>query len=215
LRKIALLLIAAVAAFAGCSTPGMRGSGNVISEPRTISGFTAVKLKGDGQLVIDQNGSESLVISADDNLLPYVTSEVSGSQLIIGTKDDTRISPSKEIVYKVSAKSLNSIELGGSGSVDAKGIQTDRMKLVLGGSGTISAAGAADQQEIVLAGSGAYQGGNLKGKDVSINIMGSGDAVLAASQKLDATIMGSGSIKYIGDPAVTQHVLGSGSIEKQ
>jgi hypothetical protein len=214
-RKAGLILLAAFSALAGCHAPGVRGTGNVISEPRTVGGFTAVKLKGNGQLLIDENGTESLVITADENLLPYITTEVSGSQLIIGTKDDVNINPSKDIVYKLSAKNLNSIELGGSGTVEAKGIQTDRMKLVLGGSGTISAAGTADEQEILIAGSGGYEGGNLKGKDVSINIMGSGDALLAASQKLDATIMGSGSIKYIGDPTVTQHILGSGSVGKQ
>ena len=127
----------------------------------------------------------------------------------------TRIRPSREIVYRVSAKSLNGITLSGSGTVDATGINADSLKMMLNGSGRISASGRADQQEIDLNGSGDFQGANLKGKTVSVSIAGSGDGVVAASETLDVTVMGSGSIEYIGDPKVTQTSLGSGSVKKR
>jgi Putative auto-transporter adhesin, head GIN domain len=216
--------IAALVVLAGCDSininnsinpNSIKGSGNEKSEPRTISSFTSVKLKGNGQLLIDENGTESLVVTTDENLLPYVTTEVSGGELIIDTKDSANLNPTKNIVYKLTVKDIHAIDLAGSGTVDAKGIKTERLKIMLGGSGNISAAGTADQQEVTIAGSGDYQGGNLKSNDVTVNIMGSGGVVLAAAKKLDATIMGSGSIKYAGDAVVTQHILGSGSIEKQ
>ena len=217
LRNLTFLLTTGLLVLtASCnSSQGIRGSGNVISEPRTVSGFNAVKLNGTGQVVIEENGSESLVITADDNLLPYLTTEVTNNQLILGTKDNANLNPSKDIMYKIGVKDLNVMELGGSGSMEAKGINTPRLKVMLGGSGTISASGMADEEEITLAGQGDYRGRDLKSKTATIDIMGSGDVVLNASDKLDANIMGSGSIKYVGDPAITKHVLGSGSIEKQ
>jgi hypothetical protein len=165
--------------------------------------------------VIEENGSESLTITADDNLMPYLTTEVNGSQLVLGTKDNANLNPSKDIIYKLAVKDLNAIEMGGVGSVDAKGIHTEKLKVVLGGSGSISTSGTAGEQEIMLAGEGNYHAKDLQSKAASISIMGTGDAVLNASEKLDANIMGSGSIKYVGDPVVTQHILGSGSIQKQ
>ncbi len=204
-------------AVAGCRvvSPAVRGSGNVISQTRAVGGFDEVTLKGEGQLVIDKNGTESLSITADDDLLPYLTSDVEGKHLILGTKNNVNLSPTKTITYKLSAKDLNAIELSGSGAIDAKGIHSDRLKLVLGGSGDLSIAGTADQQETTIAGSGNYHGENLKSKSVTISIYGSGDASLNASEKLNALIAGSGSVKYTGDATVTQQILGSGSVQKK
>jgi hypothetical protein len=215
-RKIKLFFTVSWLAFTvSCSSHGVSGSGNVVTESRSVSGFNSVKLKGTGQVVIEENGSESLTVTADDNLMSYLTTEVNGNQLVLGTKDNTNLSPSRDIIYKLAVKDLNAIEMGGVGSIDAKGIHTDRLKVVLGGSGSISTAGTADEQEITLAGEGNYRAKDLTSKTATINIMGNGDVVLNTSQKLDANIMGSGSIKYIGDPVVTQHILGSGSIQKQ
>jgi hypothetical protein len=222
MRKIQLLVFSLVAVFAtACNfdfnsgITGIKGSGKAVSESRAVSGFTGVSLKGTGQLLIDTNGTESLEITGDDNLLPEITSEIKGGELVLGTKDNVNISPSKDIVYKLSAKSLDSIELAGSGEIDAKGINTDRLKVLLGGSGNISAAGMAERQEVTIAGSGNYRGENLKTKASTVSIAGSGDAGVDASDKLDVTVAGSGSVKYSGDPKVTQNIMGSGSVDKR
>ena len=222
MRKVQLLVFSFVAVAAtACNfdfnsgITGIKGSGKVVSESRTVTGFTGVSLKGTGQLVIDLNGTESLEIAGDDNLLPEITSEIKGGELVLATKENVNISPSRDIVYKLSAKSLDSIELAGSGEIDAKGINTDRLKVLLGGSGNISAAGTAERQEVTIAGSGNYRGENLKTKASTVSIAGSGDADVAASDKLDVTVAGSGSVKYAGDPKVTQNITGSGSVEKR
>ena len=220
MRKILCSLVALPAALlAGCGFAGdfqgIRGSGTVVSETRPVAGFNTVSFRGSGQLTIDHGDTESLVITTDDNLLPYLISEVTGNQLVLGTKEHTNVNPSKDVVYKLTVKDLNAIEVAGSGDAAVKGIHTNRLKAVVAGSGSLSTAGAAEQQEIMIAGSGNYSGDALKSKNVTISIMGSGNAELAASDKLDVTIMGSGDIKYAGDPAVTQHIMGSGSVQKR
>ena len=218
MRRIQVLLMAVAVVAAGCgivTTPGIQGSGNVITETRKISGFKEVNLNGSGQLTLEQNGTESLTITADDNLMPYLTSEVSGNRLTLGTKEHTNVSPSKDVVYKLTVKDLNEITVAGSGSADAKGIHTDQLKVVVAGSGSLATAGTAERQEITIAGSGDYHGANVKSRMVSISIMGSGSADLDASDKLDATIMGSGDIKYSGNAVVSKNILGSGSVVKR
>src|SRR5215475_12652968 len=201
MRRIQILLmVVATLLAAGCGWQTVRGSGNAITEPRTVSGFREVSLRGGGQLMIDQNGTESLTITADENLLPYLKSEVSGNRLILGTREHTNLSPSKDIVYKLTVKDLNALEVAGDGSADAKGIHTDLLKVAVAGSGSLSAAGNADEQEIVIAGSGDYRGADVRSKAV---------------KKLDATIMGSGDIKYTGSPIISQNILGSGSVQKR
>jgi hypothetical protein len=185
------------------------------TETRTVSGFDAVNLGGTGRLTIEVTGTESLEITADDNLLPYLLSDVSGKVLTLGTKSRTNINPSKDPVYKLTVKDLSSITLGGSGAIMARDIHTDRLKVLLGGSGDISTAGTADDQDIVIGGSGSYHAADLKSKTATISIGGSGDADLNVTEKLNVTIAGSGSVTYAGEPTVTQHILGSGTVKKK
>src|SRR5580693_9215027 len=102
LFAIALTLLAF-----GCGTNSIVGSGKQATEPRNISGFRAVEVKGSGQLTVEQTGMESLTITADDNLLPYLTSDVSGGRLTLGTKENAGISSSSPVLYRLTVKSLD------------------------------------------------------------------------------------------------------------
>jgi hypothetical protein len=208
------LILASVLA-GGCFGPIVTGSGKVVTETRNVSGFSAVSLEGSGRLVIEQTGTESLTITGDDNLLPYIESSVSGKTLTLGEKDGTSISPSKDIVFKLTVKSLNNIDISGSGTADAKGLQAQALKVDISGSGEVSADGAADELNLGISGSGRYRGNTLRSKRARVDISGSGSAVLAVSEKLDANVSGSGSIEYIGDPQIQQDISGSGSVRKR
>jgi hypothetical protein len=212
----AVAIVALCASLAGCGTAEkVQGSGKVVSENRTVSGYDSISLSGTGKLEIEQNGSEALSITADDNLMQYLTSEVKGHRLVLEVKSGYNLSPSKQIVFKVGAKDLKEVACAGDTNATLKGVHTNELKLSIAGSGDISAEGTADSQEISIAGSGKYVGGGLKSKDTKVNVAGSGDAVLAVSDNLDVSIAGSGSIKYYGDPKIKQSVVGSGTIDKQ
>jgi hypothetical protein len=64
------------------------------------TGFTKVELSGTGELRIEKTGTESLTISAEDNILPRLTSKVSGDTLILGTKPTTIVT-TKPITYSL------------------------------------------------------------------------------------------------------------------
>src|SRR6186713_3267640 len=94
----------------GCwSTKQIKGSGNVISENRTVADFDTVSLAGSGKLELDQNGTEALSITADDNLLELLTSEVKGHRLVLAVKKGFNVNPSKPIVFKVNSKMLKGV----------------------------------------------------------------------------------------------------------
>jgi putative autotransporter adhesin-like protein len=200
---------------AGCDIAGVPGSGNVVSETRPVSGFSSVDLSGAGEVIVDRNGTESLTVSADDNLLPYLTTDVRGGVLTLGTKPGTNVNPSKRIVYKLTAKDLDGLSVSGSGSVEATGIKSARLLVDVSGAGQLHVSGSADQQDIAISGSGDYRAPDLDSKVATISISGSGNAALTVSDKLDANISGSGSVEYTGGAIVTQHISGSGSIRKR
>src|SRR5919199_763917 len=159
------------------------GSGNVVSESRNVSGFTEVALQSIGNLSIQQTGSESLTIEAEDNIIPKLRTEVNNGRLTIGVEPNTSIQTTKPINYKLTVKDLNALELSGAGRVDAENINTNNLKITNAGSGDVAASisannlnvtqrgsgdvkmsGKADSQDVNISGSGSYQAENLESK---------------------------------------------------
>jgi hypothetical protein len=187
---------------------------NVTSEPRNVSGFDEVELNGVGNLSIQQAGSESLTVEAEEDILPKLRTEVENNRLIIGPEPNTSIHTTEPINYKLTVKDLNALKVSGSGNVDAEDISTDELAVTISGAGDVKISGEADSQDIDISGSGDYQAEDLESKEVKIDVGGSGSAIVNVSDELDAEVSGSGSVEYIGDPAVNQDVSGAGEVKK-
>lgn len=75
-RTLALItsgvLVAAALLVAPVSHAATTGSGNVASEARTASGFQAISLRSSVDLVVRQGNRASVMVRADDNILPLV-----------------------------------------------------------------------------------------------------------------------------------------------
>lgn len=191
------------------------GSGRVVTESRPVSGIHAVSLAGVGELVIDQTGSESLTIEADDNIAPLITTEVTNGELIIGFRPNTIPVRTTELKYTLTVKSLDEINLSGAGTVDATNLAADRLVINSSGAGKITTAGKVTDQEVNLTGAGSYDGANLASENARIEISGVGGATVRVNKTLDVRISGAGSVEYIGSPTVDQEISGAGSVKQR
>jgi hypothetical protein len=211
--RVAPVLLAILLLVTACSVA--RGSGKLATESRQVSGFSKVELSGVGEVMIDKTGDESLTISAEDNLLPKLTSEVSGGTLVLGTKPNTSIVPTKPITYTLTVKDLTGLAVSGSGSIRAINLSTSSLSSEISGSGAITASGTVDDQTLDISGSGKYQADQLTSKRAKIQISGSGSASVLVSDMLEVKMSGSGSLTYSGNPQITQEVSGSGKLIKK
>jgi hypothetical protein len=210
-RALALLAVGSVVT--ACSATA--GSGQLATQSRQVSGFTSVELAGVGELSIDQTGTESLTVSAEDNLLPLLTSEVEGDTLILGKKPNTRIVTTKPITYTLTMKDITGLAVSGSGTINAPKLTTAALRIEISGSGVITTAGNVDDQSLEISGSGRYLADGLTSKTTTAEISGSGTANVVASNALDVKISGSGTLTYSGNPQVSQTVSGSGKLIKK
>ena len=212
----ACLLLSVGVGIGACVINAVSGSGNITTELRTVPSFSNVSLSGSGQVILEQTGTESLTVTTDDNLLPYIRTEVKGNTLELGFKDlMTNLRPTHDIVFKLTVKTLEGLDISGSGRVDAKGLNPGPLTIGISGSGEVSAEGTVDDLGLTISGSGNYRGEHMRSKRATIGISGSGGALVAASEQLKADVSGSGSIEYVGDPQVSQHTSGSGSVRKR
>lgn len=218
--KFVILMIALLGLFTACTNDNgpvesVRGSGNVITEGREVSGFTAVSLQGVGQLEIDQTGTESLSITADENLLPYIKTNVRGGKLIISIQGNTLFNNVTELTYHVTVETIDSIELDGAGSIEVSHLDTDDWRVNLDGTGNITASGQANKQTVEINGAGAYTADELTSQEVSVRHSGAGTAVVQVSDQLDVRIDGLGTVEYIGNPTITQTINGLGAVQQR
>jgi hypothetical protein len=211
--RVAVALLAVMLLVTACSIT--RGSGRLATEPRQVSGFTKIELSGTGEVTVQKTGTESLTISAEDNILPRLTSKVSDGTLDLGTKANAKISPTKPITYSVTVKDLTGLAVSGSGTIHVTNLTTAALSIDISGSGTITANGTVDDQDLEISGSGRYQAEQLASKTVKAQISGSGTASVLATDRLDVEISGSGTLTYSGNPQVQQEISGSGRLIKK
>jgi len=205
------LLLAA----SGCDRDvfGLRGSGNVITEPRDVSGFNEIALFGSGKVRVDMNGTESLIIEAEDNIMPLLTSEVHDGRLELSV--ESSISPTSDVIYTVSAVGLEGVAVAGSGEVTATGVAADSFDVDISGSGRVEPTGTAGTLSVEISGSGRYLGEDFEASVGTVRVSGSGEAVVNVTDDLDVDVSGSGGVQYIGNPAITESVSGSGDISRK
>ena len=210
---VALVLITVCIVNLGGS--GVRGSGNVKTEARSVIGFASIAFKSEGKVIVQQTGKESLTISAEDNLLPLLESRVADNVLYLGTFNNADINPTKPIEFVMEVKSLESFKMTGVGSIDAKGIQGKHLTIALTGVGNMTIEGNADSLDLSLEGVGSYQGEAFKTKKTTVQSEGVGSAVVNASEQLDVSVSGVGGVEYVGSPTIQKSGKGLGQVKQK
>lgn len=193
---------------------GPTGTGTLVTESRDVSGFTQIKLSGFGTLNIAQTGTESLTISAEDDVLPNLTAEVINGTLELGVKPRLSLKSLRRVTYTVTVKSLEGIQLSGAGTIHATDIKASALNVTISGAGDTTIAGSAQSQTVKISGAGAYNARDFQTDTADVTITGAGNARVSASQTLFATVSGAGAVTYYGMPQVSQRITGVGSVKQ-
>jgi hypothetical protein len=170
------------------------GSGRTITERRTISGISRIRFESAGALHLLVGPQEGLEIEADDNILPLLTSDASSSALTLGVRPRSSFTTSTPIVYRLTVASLEAVEVAGSGSLEAAGIDSDRLRVTISGIGSAKLAGVCRSAELAVSGSGDLDASALAAQTLSAEISGIGGIVVNARGKTSLANRGSGSI---------------------
>lgn len=229
---LALTLLMTVLTSGCVMYPGISGSGTLVTETRAVNDFDAVSVGGAGQIRITQGDTESLEVTADDNLLPFLRTEVVQGELKIWW-DRNNMRFSKGPVYVLGVKNLEKLRLSGSlraemdrlttesfdgrisgsGKIELGHLETQKVQMHVSGSGDLLIGdGRADTMEISISGSGHARMPEFEVDAVEISISGSGNAEVHAKKSLDARVSGSGNVTYLGSPQVHSSVSGSGRV---
>jgi hypothetical protein len=214
----------------GCGSVLGGDPGAARTQDRPIPAVSAVELATGGDLTVTAGDTPALRITAGENVIDRLTSEVHGDRLVLDTdrsvgnlgtvRYDLVLPAARELAVSGSGSAvvsppsaLTRVELSGSGELRVDGLATEELTAELSGSGEVTVAGRATRQRVELDGSGEYHAQRLDTADAEVTVAGSGSADVQVSGHLDADVEGSGTIRYGGGATVQRQVDGSGSIE--
>ena len=213
----------------------VRGNGNVIEEIRKVDSFDEIDFQGIGNLYVTLGDKESLMIEAEENLLPYLETFNRGDQLVLKVENGRNITPTEPVNFYLTITSLSRVEVSGLGNVELPELEPERFQIEISGAGDIEIEGLeADSltanmsglgnlriddgkvtsQDIRISGSGQYKARYLESQDANIEISGLGSATVNVSEYLDVSISGAGDVEYYGNPEIDKSISGLGDIDK-
>jgi hypothetical protein len=214
--------------------PTERGSRNVVSETREVSGFDSIEVDYPANVFVSQGSSESVAVEADDNFLPGLKTEVRNNTLRIyyEVENNKRVNPSKAVKITIVVKDLKDVNFESAGELNLTGIETDdlsvsvsgagnlelekisahNLSVVLSGAGSMTASGSTDDLRVVISGFGSYDGKDMHSQTADVNLSGAGSATVWVDDELDAQISGAGSVEYYGAAAVRKNISGVGGV---
>lgn len=205
-------------------------------QQREVANFTGLQMNGIGEVIIIQDGTESLTIEADQEYLDKIITEVRNGQLVIDMKKDfhtyfDRITGHNMIftlhiknfytlvqqgVASVVIEKLDTEDFAltnkGVGDIKVNNVTANKVTVGLEGTGTISINGTAHFVDVSSKGLGTYNGADLKAKEVVATLQGAGKLEVFASEQVTAKLNGVGNITYHGNPPkveVSQNGIGS------
>jgi len=214
------------------------GNGTVTRQARKVESFNGIALGLPGRLELrtgNVGNVDSVTVETDDNLQALIETRVEDGMLRIRPARRNLDLRTRNLKIVVTARQIERLSLGGSGTIDADVLRGKRLDVDVGGSGKIQiarldaetvaakVAGSGDLRadggtvrdlSVSIGGSGSVDLGKVGADTVRVSIAGSGDVTVWAKNDLRAKIAGSGDVGYYGDPAVSRSVAGSGEVRR-
>jgi Putative auto-transporter adhesin, head GIN domain len=214
MRKILIVLLAGyVVLIVGCHLPGIRGNGQIKTQERPIAAF--VNLDAGGAFEIEwQNGPPAVRVTTDENLLPYVETNVSGDTLHLRTRE--HVWPTHGIKVVISSPTRAGGKIRGAVKLTVKQLSGPSFALESKGASEITLDGNVDRLLADMTGASKLAADGLQAKTAEISTTGAGDAEVAVTDTLKVVITGAGKVTYSGNPpTIKKQITGAGSIRRK
>jgi len=238
LKTLTILIVATMLVLVSVSCisiTGIRGSGNVVTEERSVSGFDKVAVSAGMNLFLEQGSEEYLKIEAEDNIMQNIVTEVNNGRLVIKYKTLLGgISTMKPVNVYLTVINLKELDLSSGAVIESGEINTDSLKIGIssGAAGemelkansidvnlssgsTLEVSGIVESQKVNLSSGVLYRAEDLVSKSANIDVSSGASAKVNVSDNLDVNISSGGSVEYFGTPAIVSNISSGGSLKNK
>ncbi len=222
----------ALVVFSSCHR--IQGSGNIIIETRSTGNFTGISAGGAFEVELKTGPVTEVRIEADDNLMPYIETRVSGNVLNITTKGHTNFIDGHYKAY-ITAPNINYLNSSGAASIRIMNVVKNSEKIKLESSGAASITGEVDAPKIITEASGAanitisgrtmnydaeasgsanIKSAELMSETTKVHVSGAANAHVYSSVSLNADASGAANVYYKGSGSTVVKTSGAANIKK-
>jgi hypothetical protein len=190
------------------------GSGHLATESRPVHDFTAVEVTAAGHLIVEQTGVESLEVTAEDNVLPLVRSEVRNGRLFLGFEPGASVTVTREVLFRVTVGDLTEVEASGASRAEIRGVDGAGLTLRVSGASSVTATGRAADVQLELSGASRCEAADFRSRDLTAEVSGASYALVRASHSLVVNASGASILEYLGDPDLVANVSGGSLVRR-
>ncbi|GIL38376.1 head GIN domain-containing protein [Roseiterribacter gracilis] len=181
------------------------------TETRPVAiGTRGVEVDGPIDVTLAIGPTPSLVLEANDNLLPRITSETRDGVLHLDMRGWTM--GVTRLKATLTLPQAQMISVRGVGNIDATGFAGGPLDIVISGAGHVRVAGMAERLTVTVSGVGGVNADALAVQDATVMTSGAGNVKLQVARTLGVTHSGIGSVVYRGTPQVTASGNGIGEV---
>jgi hypothetical protein len=241
-QRIGFVVMVSVMALSilACQVGGLtsiRGSGNVVTQEETFSGFDKVDASQAFEVDISQGDTFSVVIRIDDNLVQYLQVVKQGNTLKIGLKPGRRYNiRNAKMEAEVTMPELTGLHLSGAShgtitgfkstkalDVDVSGasflrgdIEAGDARFDVSGASQVTLTGSAQDVTIDASGASIVKLADFPVADASVEASGASSVTVNPSGKLDVDASGASHVYYLGSPTLGKvDTSGASSINRK
>lgn len=239
MKKIYVFMLVIAASYAvvslsACNGLGCKnGSGKMVSESRNVGDFSKIDISGSFTVVIKQDSVPSVSITADDNLMKYIKTEVDDNKLRVKSKGN--MCSSGKFTLVIGLRNLSAIHTSGAVDVSSNGkittkdldinmtgaskltldLNADNVNTTGGGVTEINLTGQASTHNVKLSGAGHLNALDFVVAKYSIESSGASHCKINVLNTLDINSSGASDVQYRGNPSsVNNNKSGASSLTK-
>ena len=211
------------------------GSGNIITEKRNTGNFSGISVGGSFDVEVKIGPVAEVTVEADDNVIKFVQTTVSGNTLKIRTEglhsmnnvhlkvyitvpelSNIKASASADVKVLDVIKGDGKLSFDASSSADIEAeVDAPEVDAEASSSGSVTLSGKTKNYTARVSSSGDIKSFELLTENTDVSANSSGSAQVHASISLTANASSSGDITYRGAANVKKNVSSSGSVEKK
>ena len=192
----------------------VRGSGHVVTVSRHVGSFDAIVASGASTVVVERTGAEGVELTAEDNLLPYLETEVRGGVLYLGVKEGVNLSPRRDILFYVESYEVVEVDASGAVSMELDVGWVPQLWVSLSGASHLLAWGEADEQDVSVSGASRHDALDLQTRWTRVDASGASLADVWVGERLDVVASGASHVRFRGSPEVRADVSGASTVTR-
>jgi hypothetical protein len=210
-RLIALIaLVVAALAAPACNAivPTVAGSGHVIAEQRDVGDFSKVRVSTAINATIIVGPDAALQVTADDNLMGSINTDVTAGRLVVSSRPGTQ--PSTQISVAITVPNLEELEVDSAASAIATGVNNPTFQAEADSAGSLTARGNSDNVDVTAMSAGTADLGGIPAQTASVNVGSGARATVNVQQSVGGSVESGGVVHVEGQPQTVNVTTNSG-----